>query len=418
LVTPARPRLEIHAFWDRPIVPTEGGPAILVTQIIAGPNPNPVTTRPPLDIAFVLDRSGSMSGEPLELVKQAVSVALDFLDDRDRVSLITFDHNIKMWQELTPATSGARTLLRNILRIIRVGGSTNLTGGWQAGCEQLAADATTSPGRVRRTILLTDGQANIGVTDPAAITSIATDYRERGVGTTTVGVGLHFDEMLLSAMSEAGGGNFAFVEHPAALPDIFARETGSLANTVAISPRLALTLAPGVTGQLLNTFPARIDGTTMLIDLRDLVAGDELTLVMELTIPPGTENSIVALSATLQVGLETSLPVSIPTLRRRPAREVDIHPRHPDVQQHHALERSALARREAIRRDREGDIAGSRQVLRETFAYLQSIPQSAEIETLSADIDELAASPIAFDEATRKRVVHEGHAHSRGNRQG
>jgi Ca-activated chloride channel family protein len=345
-----------------------------------------------------------------------VSVALDFLDDRDRVSLITFDHNVKLWQELTPATSGAKTLLRNILRIIRAGGSTNLTGGWQAGCEQVSADATTSPGRVRRTILLTDGQANTGLIDPAAITGIATDYRQCGVSTTTIGVGLHFDEMLLSAMSEAGGGNFAFVEHPAALPAIFARETGNLANIVAMSPRLTLILEPGVTGQLLNAFPAWIDGPAMVIDLRDLAAGDELTLVMELSIPPGTENSIVALSATLQVGPETHLPVPIPTLRRRPAAEVDVHPRNPDVQQRHALERSALARREAIRRDREGDIAGSRQVLRMSRDYLLSVPQSAEIETLSADIAELAASPVAFDEATRKRIIHEGHAHSRGNR--
>lgn len=415
---PSHPNLQIECSWDRPIVPIEGGAAILVTQIVASAQVIGASIRPPLDIAFVLDRSGSMEGEPLELVKQAIGIALNYLDERDRVSLVTFDDEVTVWQELSPATARLKTVMRLQLAAIEVGGSTNLGEAWMTGCEQHGPVSHNTSPRVRRTILLTDGQANVGITDPATLGRFASQYRERGVGTTTIGVGLHFDEMLLSAMAEAGGGNFVFVEHPSTLPAFFARETGDLANIVAMSPRLILTLQPGVTGRLLNIFPARVDGQHLTIDLRDLTTGDTLALIMELTIPPGPENSVIALSARLQLADGLELPISIPGLCRRPARDVAAHPANPEVLRRHALERSAAARREAIRRDRAGDIAGSRLVLRESLDLLMSAPGSDEITAVATDISDLAQERAAFSESTRKRVIQEGHTYSRGNRRG
>lgn len=102
----------IQAEWDRAIVPTEGGPAILVTEIRASKPIEAMIERLPIDIAFVLDRSGSMSGEPLEMVKLAVSVALNYLDDQDRVSLVSFDHGVRVWHDLQNATPAQKTLTR------------------------------------------------------------------------------------------------------------------------------------------------------------------------------------------------------------------------------------------------------------------------------------------------------------------
>jgi Ca-activated chloride channel family protein len=401
--------IQIHALWDRPFIPVSGGSVILCLHLQAietAPG-----NRPPLDLAFVLDRSGSMSGEPLELVRQGVSTALDFLDDGDRVALVTFDHEYRIWQELAGVSASRKARLRHLLQMITPGGSTDLTQGWLQGCGQLAHTASTT-GRIRRAILLTDGQANTGITDPAAIARIATEYRQSGITTTTVGVGAHFDELLLSSVSEAGGGNFKYIGHPAELPTFFANETGDMTRIVATALRLDLHLGSGITGRLLNAFPATVHGETLRIDLRDLVAGDTLDLILELDIPAGAEDRII--TAALHFGDGQMIAVPLPHLQRRVATEIAGIAPDPEVLQKHALELSTRARREAMRLDRAGDITGSRTVLREAFVTLDMAPASPKIRALSHELMTMAEETKAFDENTRKRVVHESHAQSRG----
>jgi Ca-activated chloride channel family protein len=415
MAQPLPTHFRIHTEWDRPIVPVEGGPAVLLTRIVAS-QPHASTSRPPIDLAFVLDRSGSMSGEPIELVKQAVSIALDFVDERDRISLVSFDDDVRVWHDLAWATPQQKSMTRAFLRAITVGSSTNLGGGWMKGCQQLGLAPVAGSSRVRRVILLTDGQANVGMTDPSELSSLANTFRRQGISTSTIGVGNHFNEFLLSAMAEASGGNFVFVEHPALLPSFFARETGDMTKVVALAPQLVLTLQPGVTGELLNRFPASMEGSSLTINLRDLIADDDLVLVFEVNVPPGIENSVVALTAHLRFSDGSIVPVEISELRRRPVHEVVAHPLSDLVIQRHAMERSAQMRREAMRSDHEGDIATSRRTLREAHSLLVAAPQSAEIDALSNDINTLADTEARFTESTRKRVIHEVHSQSRGRR--
>jgi Ca-activated chloride channel family protein len=187
MAVPSHPFIQVSAAWDRPIVPVGGGSAVLIAQITASRPPNHAAVRTPLDIAFVIDRSGSMSGEPLELVKQAVSFALDFLDERDRISLISFDDRVKTWHNLATASPQQKAMTRMLLQTIRPGGSTNLSGGWFAGCRQLQEFGDGTSQRARRVILLTDGQANAGTTDPGELSRYATMFRSQGIGTTTIG---------------------------------------------------------------------------------------------------------------------------------------------------------------------------------------------------------------------------------------
>jgi Ca-activated chloride channel family protein len=417
MAVPQHPFLRVSAAWDRPVVPVEGGAAVLIAQIAASRPHNHAEARTPLDIVFVIDRSGSMSGEPLELVKAAVSAALDSLDERDRISLISFDHQVKTWHNLGFASPQQKAMTRMLLQTIRPGGSTNLSGGWFAGCRQLQEFGDGASPRARRVILLTDGQANAGITDPAELSRTATMYRGHGVTTTTIGAGDHFDEMLLSSLAEAGGGNYHYVEHPTQFQAVFQRETRDLAGIVSIAPQLVLTLQPGVTGDLLNAFPARIDGANLIVDLRDLVAGDDLVLVLEVTIPPGPADSVVALLGHLRLQDGSIVPVEIPELPRKPAAEVNSRPQDPEVVRHHVVERTNHARREAIRLDREGDLARSRQVLRESRELLVAAPQSAETAELAAEFDVLAAQEMPFSESMRKRAMHVAHDRSRGRHQ-
>jgi Ca-activated chloride channel family protein len=223
--------------------------------------------------------------------------------------------------------------------------------------------------------------------------------------------------MLLSSLAEAGGGNYHYVEHPEQFRAVFERETRGLAEIVSLAPQLVLTLQPGMTGDLLNAFPARIEGADLRIDLRDLVAGDDLVLVLEVTTPPGPEDSVVALLGQLRLQDGSVVLIQIPELKRRPAMEVISRSQEPEVLRRHVVERTNKSRREAIRLDREGDVVRSRQLLRESQALLMSVPQSAETAELAMEFDELAIQKSAFSESTRKREMHVTHDRSRGRHQ-
>src|SRR5262249_55955170 len=152
--------------------------------------------RAPVDVAFVLDRSGSMAGDKLALVKEAVDVAVGQLRDEDKTALVIYDHEVETLQHLEPATPRVKTALRLALQGVDAGGSTTLCGGWLTGCVDLSKGVpsadTTGPVRIRRSLLLTDGLANVGISSAPELTKHAHELRRRGIATTTLGVGLDF----------------------------------------------------------------------------------------------------------------------------------------------------------------------------------------------------------------------------------
>ena len=164
---------------------------------------------------------------------------------------------------------------------VSIPGSTYLSGGWIAGCHQLAeatpADAAAT--RIRRVILLTDGLANVGILDPGVLAQHAGELRRRGIATTTVGVGQDFDEGLLSAMAEAGGGNFQYVSGPEGLRAFFAHELQELFSVAATGLAITLVLPTGVDAELVSAFPVELRGNALEVAIGDLPAGDEIDLV-------------------------------------------------------------------------------------------------------------------------------------------
>ncbi len=147
--TPAEPSnshgLEVTACWERPIVPTAGGTTTLLVRVRTLADSRSGGRRAPVDVAFVLDRSGSMGGRPLDLVKQAVDVAVGHLGEEDRTALVVYDHAVETLQRLEPATPRVKTALRLALHGLDARGSTDLAGGWLAGCGQLSAGMEDAP---------------------------------------------------------------------------------------------------------------------------------------------------------------------------------------------------------------------------------------------------------------------------------
>jgi len=183
--------------------------------------------RPPINVSLVLDRSGSMAGEPLEAAQEAALRFLEFLGPDDRVSVVTFDDAVRT--EFGPG-AGSDPAAAEAVRAIRDGGSTNLSGGWLQGRTHVAQRLVTGTNRV---VLLTDGLANQGVTDPHQLEQLARGAAEAGVSTTCIGFGPGFNEDLLQAMGEAGQGNFWYVEQTDQMAEIFSGEIEGLVALAA-----------------------------------------------------------------------------------------------------------------------------------------------------------------------------------------
>jgi Ca-activated chloride channel homolog len=402
--------LSVAAVWERPVVAAAGEVALLVR--IAAPAAPARGRRTPTDVAFVLDRSGSMAGDKLALVKRAVDVACGLLREEDRAALVVFDDGVDLLHGLAPATPRAKTAIRMALPGVDAGGSTNLSGGWLVGCRELAAGLQDdgAGSRTRRAILLTDGQANAGITDAAALGREANELRRRGVSTTTLGVGLGFDEFLLSAMAEAGGGNFAFAEEPGTLRGFFEGELRELLRTVAIGLTVTLTVPEGVRAHPVSRFPAHRVGRTWTVAVGDVPAGEEIDLVFRLELRggrPGASLPVAVAAAWTDPAADARRggPVELAPLAVGDALAAERAIPDDRVREALALQEAANRKREALELDRAGRIDESRAFMRAAQVRLAAAPPTTRVSGALSEVDALAASPEPYDEATRKRAV-------------
>lgn len=153
------------------------------------------TTRSPLAISLVLDRSGSMHGEKLDTARRAAIAVLDQLEDADRVAAVIFDKHIDVLQTGAPATTEVKARLRAQIAAVQARGSTALHEGWLTGCRVIAPDRIGAT--VTRCFLLTDGQANVGLQDAEQLASETAGVREHaGVSTSTFGIVESYCQML------------------------------------------------------------------------------------------------------------------------------------------------------------------------------------------------------------------------------
>ena len=186
--------------------------------------------RIPLNLAIVLDRSGSMSGEKLEQAKQAAMMLVDQLDKRDVLSLIVYESEVEVVLPAGPLKDRSREIKRIIQRI-ETGGSTALYGGVKEGGRQL--DEFLSQQRINRVILLSDGIANVGPSSNREIAGLGSRLAKNGVSVTTIGLGDDYNETLMTALAEASDANYYYVADVEDLPSVFEVELGELKTVVA-----------------------------------------------------------------------------------------------------------------------------------------------------------------------------------------
>jgi len=414
--------LSFEHHWGRAIVAEPGGETDLLIRIVAGSPSGRQPKRAPVDVAFILDRSGSMGGEKIQVAKHAVDVALDRLQESDRATIVAFDDQISLLHELAHASMLNRIAMRASLYKLDARGSTNLSGGWLSGCQQLAAGGRRDDEiRLRRAILLTDGMANAGITDSAELAHHAGELRSRGIATTTLGIGQDFDEFLLAEMAEAGGGNFEYLASARQLVPFFSRELGELLATVAAGLTITVTLPYGMRGTVIGNFPHEREGKTFTISLGDVTAGETIDLLMHLGTRHGNAGDLLPVVVTARwTDAESNtkgqwVGDQAPLMRAR-ADDVQAAPENPFVAERMALHRAADARRQAMRLDRAGDHVASRQLLHETHALLHAAPQSAAVVSEMSELFDIAEADATrpLTEDVRKDSVAKSARMGRG----
>ncbi len=222
------------------------GTDTLVTAVvrITAPEAPAHAERRRINIAFAIDMSGSMGGEKMEHARRAAIHAVDLLAAGDRVAVVAFDTAIETVVPSTVVGAHNRAAIAAAISRIQPRGGTDLHEGWRAA--GLEAAAHHDDGALNRVVLLTDGQANAGIVDPAVIAAHVRELAARGVSTSAYGIGRDYNEDLLESVADAGDGSYAFIASPDDLPALFDAELAGLGATFARGVRLRLSRARGV----------------------------------------------------------------------------------------------------------------------------------------------------------------------------
>lgn len=239
--TPAQPP-KIEIIPERPLLAAGREQTVTLLLRITAPEQVAERTRPRLNLSLVLDRSGSMGGEKMDRAREAACYCVDQLLPTDRLSVVIFDDVVETLVESQAVTNKAA--MKQLISRVRARNSTALHQAWVTGGVEVSRHL--DPGALNRVLLVTDGLANVGETSTDVIVSQAGGLAERGVSTSTIGIGSDFNEDLLIPMAEAGRGNAWHVVEPQDMARIFATElsgliTGSLPSFTVGLPQVPFT---------------------------------------------------------------------------------------------------------------------------------------------------------------------------------
>ncbi|MDF1499687.1 MAG: VWA domain-containing protein [Anaerolineales bacterium] len=354
--------------------------------------------RVPLNLSLVIDRSGSMRGDKLEYVKQAAKELVRSLRDDDLISVVAYDEQVEVPFPHTNAKN--KDVVRSAIDGLTSRGTTNLSGGWLQGC-QFVSEALNEK-QVNRVLLLSDGLANQGVTEPVQLEAMARQKRAAGVTTTTMGVGRDFNEDLLSRMAAEGGGAFYFIDNPDQAPSIFQEELQDLNRVVGQNLTIAIkSESPVRAVQQLYDFPMEQHAGELTYRLGDIYAEEQRYQVFELTLAPLEKGTVklgtirVAFDAIDEEGVEHEESAYELSVEAKESGEIEVALPNVDVQKLALIQKAARAREKAVEFADRREFKQAAEALR---AAAQTIEESGiDDETLETERGRLLEEAIEMD---------------------
>jgi Ca-activated chloride channel homolog len=286
---PGRHTIALDGRLNCPVVSERGGRAYL--QLAVEVPAIGTRERRSLNLCVVVDRSGSMGDQgKIQNARSALRALIGQLREGDIFSLVIYDDVVDVLRGSAPVRD--RDDLLRLVDAITPRGFTNLGGGMTEGFHQVSRYAGRST--INRVILLSDGLANRGLTDPGSLARTACSEREGGVSLSTIGMGLDYNENLMMALAGQGGGNYYFIERSSDLAAILRNEFDGMGCVVAQNAVVSLDIARGVCVKDVVGGNYTLDGGRLKIAAGDLSAGERREWTVELDIPAGEGSRTVA----------------------------------------------------------------------------------------------------------------------------
>lgn len=404
--------LHLQVEGDQALIAREAPTQRVVEVVIRAPETSSeAQQRIPLNLALVLDRSGSMSGEKLHYVKRTAAYLIETLTETDQLALVVYDDHVEVLSPGFPLTPAQRQHLLTELSRVESRGSTNLAGGWLAGCEMVAQASTQA--HLNRVLLLTDGLANVGITDPVELAYHAHELARRGISTSTFGVGLDFNEHLLERMATEGDGNFHFIESPQDIPHLFAREFKELLKITAREVELTVDIPNGVTVNVCGGWRHSLEDGRLRLTVGSLAAGRTQELYLEIITPPNAEAADLRLAFLVRARdeangiLEARADLGFTYATQS---EVAAEPRNQDLLARFAKVALADASLDALRLEREGRRREAGGVL---LRRLSQVDKAVDAQTRAEYEQFIRRTEEGLEEDERKRLLHQRHVERR-----
>lgn len=237
--------------------------------------------RPGVNLALVLDKSGSMQGEKITRAREAAIDAINQLDSNDIVSIITYDSTVNV---LVPATklSDKQQVIQKI-KSIQPGGNTALFAGISKGAAEVRKFLDKE--RVNRVILLSDGLANVGPSSPGELGDLGKSLVKENISVSTLGLGLGYNEDLMVNLASNSGGNHLFIEKASELTDIFRREFDDVLSVVAQEIDVNVQIPDGIRPVRVLGSDADITGQKIVTRLSQIYSEQDRHFIVELEVP-------------------------------------------------------------------------------------------------------------------------------------
>jgi Ca-activated chloride channel homolog len=344
--------------------------------------------RPDLNLSLVLDRSGSMHGEKMIRAREAAMFCVDQMLPTDRLSVVTFDDRIEVLFPSEPVTN--KQSMKDLISRVMARDSTNLHEAWRRG--GLTVSEHLLEQGINRVILITDGLANVGITNTDEIVSQVMGLFQRGVSTSTIGIGADFNEDLLMPMAQSGGGNAWHVVEPNDMQHIFQVELEGLIAQFAHTVSLSLIPADGVRiVDVLNDFELTETGRYRLPNLQ---SGSPLDVVVQLKVgaeKAGTQMRLIdlRLGFTPQEAKNAEVLKQAHTVEFASRAEVERSPVNYEVIKTVQFLMNARARNEAMKRMDQGDYDAARLIIGSSLAATRAA--CADFASAPAVMEECAS---------------------------
>jgi Ca-activated chloride channel family protein len=387
---------------DRPVLVRGGGEQEVVIKVtIAGGKVVEVEgERAPLNLAVVLDRSGSMTGAKIEKAKQAAMMLVDELGQEDVISLVVYDSDVDVIAS-AQRVGGRQAQLKRLIQRIGPGGSTALYAGVKCAGDQLAEFLDEEA--INRVLLLSDGIANVGPKSNREITRLGQHLAGRGMSVSTIGLGDDYNEDLMTALAESSDANYYFVDDVEMLAEVFESELGELKSVVARKLIVEIEFPDGVKPVRFlgreESFDAK--GNKGTIQFEMLAGGQQRDLLVLCRVAPKStgdaENAAVA-----SVNVRYQDTQAEGKLRKVTARvtaelsdDADLAEKKIDavVRAEAEVFNNADVSRAAIKLADSGDVKAAEKTIDSQIVHLRSVQSAApeaQQQLLEAEIDALA----------------------------